>query len=189
MKNSKFFLAVFGIIGAIAFASPGIADSKSVPTAVPPADSSIKEKLTDSSFIEKATLNFMKDTELSKLALLKSQNKKLKRFSQQILDDSIRTIAQLKTIAATQRIDIPQTLNASQRQMISQVQQLSGEQFDATYVDLMKKAQDSNVGLYDNAAGESTLNVDLRVFANKQLPWLRKNQKSAHALSQPAASS
>jgi hypothetical protein len=46
----------------------------------------------------------------------------------------------------------------------------------------MKKSQDTTVALFDNAAGEPTLNVELRVFANQTLPALRSRQKNTHTL-------
>lgn len=167
--------------------------NNTTPATIVPQDNSVKEKLTDNSFVEKAALNNMKELELSKLALQKSQNQKVKKFAQTIVKNSSETIAQLKTVAAPYRLEVPQQLNAEHRKMVTEMQQLSGAKFDETYADLMKKGQDTTVGLFDNAAGEATLNAELRVFAHNQLPVLRQNQKLAHALitsasSQPAAS-
>ncbi|HEY3699143.1 MAG TPA: DUF4142 domain-containing protein [Spongiibacteraceae bacterium] len=167
------------------------AQTSATPSTVVPQDSSVKEKLTDNSFVEKAALSNMKELELSKLALEKSQNQKVKKFAQTIVKNSSAAIAQLKTVAAPYRLEVPQQLNAEHRQMVTEMQQLSGAKFDETYADLMKKGEDTTVGLFDNAAGEATLNAELRVFAHNQLPVLRQNQKLAHALittSQPAAS-
>lgn len=157
-----------------------------LPTVVTPSDSSVKEKLTDGSFVEKAALISMKDMELAKLAVEKSQNKKLKKFAKKVAASSSSSMQQLKQVAAAYRLEVPQQLSSDQRKMIDEMRQLSGPKFDQSYADVMKKSQDTTVGLYDNAAGQNTLNAELRVFANKQLPLLRQNQKLAHALSQTA---
>lgn len=171
-------------IGAMTI-STGHADGKSETkplTVVTPSDSSVKEKLTDSSFVEKAAASSIEKTTLSKMALQKSENKKLKKFAQKVLDNSSATMAKLQTAASENRLSAPTQLSADQKNMIAQIQQLNGADFDQAYADIIQKSQDSTVALYDNAVGEGTLNVNLRVFANQQLPTLRENQKLAHAL-------
>lgn len=173
--------------------STGYADAKpdtKSPAIVTPTDSSVKEKLTDSTFVEKAAQSTIEKAALSKIALQKSENKKLKKFAQKVVDNSSATMEKLQTVASENRLSAPQQLDVDQKNMIAQMQQLNGADFDLAYADLMKKTQDSTVALYDNAVGERTLNVNLRVFANQQLPVLRENQKLAHALkpTTPAAS-
>lgn len=165
--------------------STGYADSKpdaKSPALVTTTDASVKDKLTDSSFVEKAAESNIEKATLSKIALQKSQNPKLKKFAQKIVDSSSDTMAKLKTAASENRLDTPTQLTANQKNTIAQIQQLNGSEFDLAYVDVIKKSQDSTVALFDNAVGEATLNVNLRVFANQQLPKLRENQKLAHAL-------
>jgi putative membrane protein len=196
MKTSFNYLAsVLAVAGTITAGSISLSYATApeaagkLPSVVTPADSTIKEKLTDSSFVEKAALSSMRDSELAKIALQKSQNKKLKKFAQKVVDGSSSTIGKLKQVASTYRLDVPQALSADHRKMVEQMQQLTGSEFDQTFADVMKKVQDTTVGLYDNAAGQATLNAELRVFANQQLPMLRQNQKLAHALSQTAPAS
>lgn len=153
------------------------------PSDVPPHDNSVKEKLTDSSFVAKAAAGSLTEVELSKIAQEKSSNKKIKKFAASMVKDHEATNTKLKEIAATNRLDIPTKLDAAHQKMVDELKALSGAQFDQTYVDLMKKDHDTTVALFDNAAGESTLSVDLRVFANKTLPTLRAHQQHAHALS------
>lgn len=195
----RYLITALGAAGAIWIGADtiGYADPQSAtpqlttkgPTVITPTDSSVKEKLTDNSFVEKAALSSMRDTELSNLALKKSQNKKLKKFAQKVGDASSTRMEKLKAVASTYRLEIPQQPSADQRAMIDQMQKLTGPAFDQAFVDVIKKVQDTTVGLYDNAAGQGTLNAELRVFAHQQLPLLRKNQKLAHALEPSAPSS
>lgn len=159
------------------------------PSTITPSDSSAKEKLTDATFVEKAALNSMGNIELSKLALQKSQNKKIKKFASKIVGGSNKAMGNLKNVASTYRLEVPQRLSGEQRETLDQMQQLNGREFDIAYVDVMQKAQGNTVGLYDNAAGQASLNAELRVFASKELPGLRKNQEIVHALTQTAPSS
>lgn len=153
-----------------------------LPSIVTPTDASVKEKLTDATFMEKAVQSNLESAAISKIALEKSSNPKLKKFAQKIVDNSAQTMTRLRTVATENRMTVPTQLSGDPKSMINQMQQLNGADFDQAYADVIQKMQDSTVALYDNASGEGTLNVNLRVFANKELPELRKNQKLAHAL-------
>ncbi len=192
MKTQTIIAAVFvTTISVAAVSMYGHADSKpatntsptvTTPTVVAPTDSSMKEKLTDFSFVEKAAQRSVEENKLSTMALQKSNNSKLKKFAQKSANTSTQTLEKLRTVASENRLNVSTELTETQKTMMTQMQQLKGSEFDHAYADLMKKTQDATVGLYDNAAGEGSLNVNLRVFANQQLPELRKNQKLAHAL-------
>lgn len=157
------------------------------PTTIVPQDSSSKEKLTDSTFVEKAAAGGLAEVELSKIAVNKTQNKKIRKFAETMIKDHDAANAKLKQIASANHLQIPAKINTEQQKMLSELQSLSGADFDQTYVDIMKKDHDTTVGLFDNAAGEATLNAELRVFANQTLPTLRAHQKHAHALSDTIA--
>jgi putative membrane protein len=156
---------------------------------VAPTDSSAKEKLTDSSFVEKAALAGLAEVEISKLAVAKSSNKKIDKFAANMIKDHESANTKLKQLATANRLSIPNVLSAEQKKILADLNNLAGEDFDRAYVDLMKKNHDTTVALFDNAAGEATLNPDFRVFANKTLPLLREHQKHAHALVNTTATS
>lgn len=153
------------------------------PTEVGATDSSAKEKLTDRSFVEKAATGGLAEVEISKLAVEKSTNKKIKKFAATMVKDHEQTNIKLKQIATTNRLPMPGALSGDQQKLLTELRSLSGDNFDHSYVDIMKKDHDTTVGLFDNAAGEATLSPELRVFANQALPMLRGHQKHAHALS------
>jgi putative membrane protein len=88
----------------------------------------------------------------------------------------------LKQLANSNRQPIPATLSGEQKKILADLNSLSGDDFDRSYVDLIKKNHDTTVALFDNAAREATLNADFRVFANQTLPLLREHQKHSHAL-------
>lgn len=160
----------------------GAALQNNTSTKATQTDSSAKEKLTDSSFVEKAAQNSLAEVQAAKLAIDKSQNKKIKQFAQRSLKEHTAASDNLKQVASANRLELPAGVTAEQKKMLDQLQQLSGSEFDTTYASMMKKNYDTTVGLFDNAAGEPSLNAELRVFANKALPTLRKQQKQAHGL-------
>lgn len=188
--STRLIMLIFLLAAAIV--SPRIVHAdqpaaSKLPTVVTPTDSSLKENLTDNSFVEKSAENLLKDSELSKVALKKTSNAKLKEFAQRIADGSKSSLQQLNQVATAHQLRVPTQLSPEQHATLDQLQVLKNEEFDQTYVSVMKKSQDALVGLYDNASGQATLKSELRQLAAQQLPALRQNQKLAHALSQPAA--
>lgn len=157
-------------------------DTLQKPTATAPQDNQVKEKLRDNTFVEQATLSGLAEVEFSKLAISKSDNQKLKRYASVVLKDQTESNAKLQQVAAQSRIDTPDKLNPEYIKIINELKSLSGEEFDRAIINILKKNQDTTVALYDNAAGEPTLRVDLRVFANQSLPSLREEQQNTHAL-------
>jgi putative membrane protein len=176
------FAAASLSISAIAV-QPAASPGPSKPSEIPPHDNSVKEKLTNASFVAKAATGGMTEVEISKIAAEKSTNKKIKKFANSMVKDHETANTKLKEIATANRLDIPARLDPAHQKMVDELKSLSGAQLDQTYVNLMKKDHDTTVALFDNAAGEPTLLPELRVFANKALPTLREHQKHAHALS------
>jgi putative membrane protein len=146
-------------------------------------DGAAKGKLTDADFVAMATQSGLTEIEVSQLAVEKSQSPKLRKFAQRIVKDHTAANTQLKQLATESRIPVPAQLDPAHQQEVDKFKQLSGRDFDSAYIAQMKKDHDTVVGLFDNAAGQSDLNVQLRVFANKNLPALRKHQDFAHKLS------
>jgi putative membrane protein len=188
MKSNKLagtvFVAVLsvGTVAVIAGQTLSPSAQTQQPTAVAPQDHEAKEKLKDDTFIAQAALNGMAEVEISKLAAAKATNPKLKKYATAAVKDQTANNLKLKQIAAQNRLDIPEKLQPQFVKMINELNSLSGAEFDKNYINLMKKSQDTTVALFDNAAGEPTLNVELRVFANQTLPALRSRQKNTHTL-------
>jgi putative membrane protein len=179
------FLSVFAVF-VVAEISPDKAAPSTLqkPTATGPQDNQVKEKLKDNTFVEQATLSGLAEVEFSKLVISKSENQKLKRYASVVLKEQAESNAKLQQVATQSRIDTPEKLNPEYLKIINELKSLSGEEFDRAIINILKKNQDTTVALYDNAAGEPTLSVDLRVFANQSLPSLREEQQNTHALIQ-----
>lgn len=193
MTSKKLAASLFTVLGLSAFAIVGIAEisdqnkgeaqsAQEKPIDTLPHDNQVKEKLRDDTFVEQAALSGMAEVELSKLAISKTQNQKLKNFATATLKEQTAANAKLQQVAGQSRLELPVKLNAAYLSVINELKALSGAQFDKAFINIMKKNQDTVVALFDNAAGEPTLNVDLRVFANQALPVLRARQESTHTL-------
>ncbi len=148
-------------------------------------DAAAKVKLTDADFVEKANLAGLTQVAVAQVGLAKldkTHAAKLRKFSQSIFDQQTDIGNQLKQLAAANRLPLPGQLDKAHSEQVNQLKPLTGDAFKAAYIAQIKQNLDTMVGLFDNAAAEPTLNVQLRVFANKTLVVLRAQQKHAHAL-------
>jgi putative membrane protein len=147
-----------------------------------PQDNPAKEKLKDNTFVAQAAISGMAEVEISKLAASKASDQKLRKYATATVKDQSANNIKLWQLAAQNRLDLPRQLDKENAGLINNLKSLSGAEFDKAYINSMKKTQDTKVALFDNAAGEPTLNVELRVFANQTLPALRTRQENTHAL-------
>jgi putative membrane protein len=61
-------------------------------------------------------------------------------------------------------------------------QQDAGKDFDRNYMELMVEDHETAVELFESAADNETLDVDLRSYAKRMLPTLRDHLKQAQAI-------
>lgn len=192
MKKSMLFAAIVAVAlanGAIAqgttpeakgtIQSPGAAD---VLPGTPGVDHKSKGKLNNGEFIEKAGMAGLAEIKLSNLALDKSTTPSIREFANKMIKDHTAANQQLKDAAKATGIALPQGIDPAHTDLLQQLKGKSGRDFDAAYVNVMKQDHDSAIALFENAAGDQTLNKDLRDFATKALETLRNHQLQAHNL-------
>lgn len=142
----------------------------------------IKWMLTDENFVEKAAMSSRAEIELSQLALQKSQNSKVIGFAKTMVSDHTSADAKLKAIAHTENLAIPGEQDDAHADALEKLQKLEGAQFDAVYLDTMRKDHAKAVSLFAAAAADEGLNAQLRQFAQQTLPTLRMHQEHVKAL-------
>jgi len=168
------------VLPATAQMVPGAASPK--PSEVLTNDGPLKAQLDDRSFVENAASSGLAEVEMAKLAKAKSHNKKIVAFADTMLRDHTAANAKLKQIAAQLHLTVPSALNNDQKKLLTEMNGLTGDAFDRLYAEVMRKEHDTAVGLFDNAAGETKLNAQLRTFAAETLNKLREHQQRAHGL-------
>lgn len=164
--------------------SPGAAD---VLPGSPGVDTKHKGKLSNGEFIEKAGMAGLAEIKLSNLALDKSQTPGIREFANRMVKDHTSANQRLKEAAKPSGVALPQGIDQAHTDVLQQLKGLSGSEFDAAYVNVMKQDHDSAIALFENAAGDQTLSKELRDFATQALETLRSHQLQAHNLPSGAA--
>ena len=148
----------------------------------PGVDTKAKGKLSNGEFIEKAGMASVAEVKLSNLALDKSTTPSVRDFASLMVKDHTAAGKELKTAAAGTGIAIPQGMDSAHTELLQKLNGLSGREFDAAYVNVMKQDHDSAIALFENAAGDTSLKPELRDFATRTLEKLRSHQLQAHNL-------
>ena len=126
------------------------------------------------SFYAAAARGGMAEVELSKAAQTKATNPEVKKFAQMMLNDHTKANTELKTMASKKNVTLPAELATADRATLQELNDLSGAEFDRTYVDAMVDAHETDVQLFEDQAGDDT-DPEAKAFAAKTLPTLQKH--------------
>jgi putative membrane protein len=163
VSKSLLFLALAGVSPA------ALADTSSPPS--------------PTTFVKKAALTGMTEVELGKIALSKSQDPEVRSFAQRMVTDHGKANAELSSIAKTEGIDAPRSLDAEHRAMVDELKGKEGADFDRSYSHHMNMGHSEAIELFESAAGSS--DASLAGFAKKTLPTLKEHKKLAEKLPGP----
>lgn len=126
----------------------------------------------DAKFAVDAANGGMTEIELSKLATTKAQNAEVKKFADMMIMDHTKAAEELKGIAQTKNITLPDSVNADSKQAIADLSKKSGADFDKAYVDKMVSDHKSTVDMFESAS-KNLKDPDLKAFADKTLPVIK----------------
>jgi len=135
----------------------------------------------DSDFAVKAADSGLAEVNASEIAKQKAQDQRVKDFAAMMVTDHTKTNEELKSIAAGKNITLPTAPGEAHLKNISDLNSYSGAEFDKEYMGLMVDDHQKAVDLFEDAA-EGADDAELKAFATKTLPALKKHLEQAKAL-------
>ncbi len=124
----------------------------------------------------------MTEVELSKLAVDKATNQRLKDFATMMVTDHTKAGDKLKQIAATKNITLPANLSdASQKKLDALNKKKTGKDFDKEYMDDMLDGHKKAVDKLQKGSTDLK-DADLKNFATETLPTVQMHQDSIKAI-------
>lgn len=133
----------------------------------------------DRDFVQKAATGGLAEVKMSKLALDRSQSPQVKEFAQKMIQDHSKANDELKQIARKQNIRVPAELTPEQKMTYDKLKQLSGNDFDRMYMEVMARDHQAAVDAFTQQADEGT-NPALKQFASQTLPTLKQHEMMLH---------
>ncbi len=132
----------------------------------------------DKSFMEKAAEGGMAEVEQGKLAQQKAQAPEVKQFADRMVRDHTKANDQLKQIASSKQVQLPDKMDKSAQKEMDKLQKLSGAQFDEEYMKHEVSDHKKDVKEFQKEA-KSAKDADVKRFASDTLPTLEEHLKMA----------
>jgi putative membrane protein len=148
----------------------------------PPPSLAEDAPLTAQTFVIRAAIVNMTETELAELALTRSKKPALQVFARKMLDEHRRAQEKLRTVAADTKIALPAMVDKKHQDLADALKRSEAEEFDAGYIKAMVSGHDQAVALFDAAASSKTLPKPLQRYASEMLPVIRNHRDAAYAL-------
>jgi putative membrane protein len=141
----------------------------------------------DRKFVHDAAVGGMLEVELGKLAVQKATSEQVRQFGQRMVDDHSQASEQLKAIAQTKGITLPDSLDAKHRKELERLQKLSGAEFDQAYMNLMLEDHQKDIREFRKVAQQG-LDPDIKSVAATTLPKLHDHLAMARSAARMAKS-
>jgi len=128
------------------------------------------------SFVQNAAIGGMAEVELSRLALTRSKDAAVREFAQKMVTDHGKANEELTALAKAKGLPVPMSLDAKHQSAVDGLKQTADAGFDRMYIDHMTQDHEEAVNLFKTAAAETTMDAEIRAFANKTLPTLEQHR-------------
>ncbi len=150
-------------------------------TAPQPGMAASKKRVAGRKFMTKAAAGGIAEVEMGKLAQTKATNEQVKQFGARMEADHSKANAELKSIAASKNVELPQSSPKKELAMMDKMKTMSGADFDRAYMSHMVADHKKDIALFEKEAN-SGKDAQLKAFATKTLPTLREHQQMAVSL-------
>jgi putative membrane protein len=153
-----------------------------------PGSSNGSISASDKKFVREAAQGGMAEVEMGKLATEKASNPEVKKFGQRMVDDHTKAGDQLKEVASSKGISVPDKLSAKDEATKLRLSKLSGEQFDKAYMSDMVKDHTQDVADFQRESS-SGMDPDVKNFASQTLPTLKDHLRQAKEIAPTTSAS
>lgn len=141
-------------------------------------------RVADRKFMTKAAASGMAEVEMGKLAQTKATNEQVKQFGARMEADHGKANAELKSIAASKNVELPQSPPKKAIAMMDKMKGMSGAEFDRAYMSHMVSDHKKDIALFEKEANAGK-DPQVKAFASKTLPTLRDHLQMAQSIHDP----
>ncbi|RZL04363.1 MAG: DUF4142 domain-containing protein [Rubrivivax sp.] len=174
LKTAACFASILLLTTAVATgAAQAQALAASSATMAPASHPGAKLAHADAEFLKQAAQNGHAEVEGSQLALTRAASPEVKAFAQKMVDEHTQSSQELKALAASKGVTVPDTSSIVQKAKLKLLSARDGASFDKHYADTVGvKAHQDTVKLFQKAADQAK-DPEVKAFATKTLPILQ----------------
>jgi putative membrane protein len=165
------------ILVAALLCAAGSASMAQNPATSAQASASVKE------FVENAGTSGLAEIEMGEIGAQKAKDSQVKAFAKRIVEDHTKANQELLTASKGKGVQVPSAQTAMHKTTVEKFrQQDAGKNFDRDYMEQMVEDHKADVELFETAADDERLDIDLRSYAKRTLPTLRAHLKEAQTI-------
>lgn len=147
-----------------------------------PAHSATLDR-ADSKFVTNASEGGLAEVKLGELAKEKGSNTSITSFAEQMVKDHAAANNQLKSVASSKGVTVPESMNAKDQALYDRLSKLSGSDFDRAYINAMVKDHQEDVAEFLKVS-KTAKDPDIKAFAAKTLLILEHHLQMAEQAQQ-----
>ena len=134
-------------------------------------------------FVEKAGSSGLAEVEMGELGVQKAKSSQVKAFAKEMVADHKKANEELLTAIKGKGLQVPSSRTDMHKAMMEKFQQQdAGKDFDRAYMAQMVEDHKAAVELFESAADDDGLDINLRGYAKQTLPALREHLQQAQTL-------
>jgi putative membrane protein len=134
-------------------------------------------------FVEQAGTSGLAEVEMGEIGAQKATNGQVKAFAKQIVADHKKANEELVTAIKGKGLQVPSSRTSMHKATVEKFQQQdAGKNFDRDFMEQMIEDHKAEVELFEAAADDEKLDLDLRSYAKRILPTLRDHLKQAQTI-------
>lgn len=134
-------------------------------------------------FVEKAGTSGLAEVEMGELGARKAKNGQVEAFAKRMVADHTKANQELLTASKGKGVQVPSSRTDMHKARVEKFQQQdAGKNFDRDYMKQMVEDHKGAVELFETAADDEKLDLDLRSYAKRTLPTLRDHLKQAQTI-------
>lgn len=143
----------------------------------------------DHNFLMNAAKSNMMEIQVAQMAQQKAASDEVKEYARQLEQDHKKANEKLKQIAQERGVDLPSDAShdkamhekKADTKAMSQLQNLSGEQFDRAFMRMQVQHHKKDINSFRKYS-KNSMDTDLRQFATATLPTLEQHLQQAQSL-------
>ncbi|HEY9810068.1 MAG TPA: DUF4142 domain-containing protein [Halomicronema sp.] len=126
---------------------------------------------SDRMFMMKAAKNGMTEVQLGQMAVQKASSEAVREFGQRMVEHHSQANRELMQLAAEKGMTLPNDIGDENREVMSQLSQLSGVEFDRAYMEEMLRAHNKDLSMFQTQAQQGQ-DSDIKSWASQKVPTL-----------------
>ena len=147
------------------------------------ATTSAQSTASAKEFVEQAGTSGLAEVEMGELGVQKAKNNQVQAFAKQMVEDHKKANQELVTATKGKGVQVPSSRTSMHKATVEKFQQQdAGKNFDRDYMEQMVEDHKAAVELFETAADDEQLDIDLRAYAKKTLPTLQAHLKEAQTI-------